>query len=609
MPDEVELKLALRPRDAVILADSGLLGGEPRKVRQRSLYFDTADHSLLKAGLSLRIRRVGRKRIQTVKARGGSSAGLFARPEWESAVPGDTPVLDDTTPIQTLLGERADELAPVFEVRVERRIWDIREGETLIELVIDRGTVVAGDRRSSICEIELELKSGDAAALFAFARKLDAAVPLRLGVLTKAERGYALLDPAVAAVKAGGIDLPRDMTAAQALQQIVQACLRQFRLNEDLLLMGRAPEALHQSRVALRRLRSALSVFKALIADDASAGLREALRWLAATLGRARSIDVLVARAPAGALRDRLETARHDVYAQVVGILASARARGVMLDLVQWNMSGAWLGTVDTAELRDQRAGIFARAALDRLRRKVKRGGRDLADLDDQAARVPQGRQETALCSRVLRRPVRSQAAAPPVQAIHRGIGGAAGGIGNAQRSDDGARSPEPAWHRQFARHDGHALPGQPQEAARNRRRGPCGVGRCRSVLALRRTCPLARVPRVARLPAAMRFAVDRRVDAIARRNPAPDDGVPDAAPTGVRVQGKRRVSRNDGSIAPNRSGQGRPARRALPVRGRSPPGWQGCVGMRHQCWFRGFAPRSAHRVSRRRCGRRKRQP
>ena len=385
MPDEVELKLALRPRDAVILADSGLLGGEPRKVRQRSLYFDTADHSLLKAGLSLRIRRVGRKRIQTVKARGGSSAGLFARPEWESAVPGDTPVLDDTTPIQTLLGERADELAPVFEVRVERRIWDIREGETLIELVIDRGTVVAGDRRSSICEIELELKSGDAAALFAFARKLDAAVPLRLGVLTKAERGYALLDPAVAAVKAGGIDLPRDMAAAQALQQIVQACLRQFRLNEDLLLMGRAPEALHQSRVALRRLRSALSVFKALIADDASAGLREALRWLAATLGRARSIDVLVARAPAGALRDRLETARHDVYAQVVGILASARARGVMLDLVQWTVNGAWLGTVDTAELRDQRAGIFARAALDRLRRKVKRGGRDLADLDDQA--------------------------------------------------------------------------------------------------------------------------------------------------------------------------------------------------------------------------------
>ncbi|HWU73123.1 MAG TPA: CYTH domain-containing protein, partial [Sphingomonas sp.] len=103
MPDEVELKLTLRPRDAIVLADSRLVGGAPRKARQRSLYFDTADHSLVKAGLSLRIRRAGRKRVQTVKARGVSSAGLFARPEWECAVPDDVPVIDDTAPIRALL--------------------------------------------------------------------------------------------------------------------------------------------------------------------------------------------------------------------------------------------------------------------------------------------------------------------------------------------------------------------------------------------------------------------------------------------------------------------------------------------------------------------------
>jgi len=385
MPDEVELKLALRPRDAIVLVDSGLVGGEPRKARQRSLYFDTADHSLLKAGLSLRIRHAGRKRTQTVKARGGSSAGLFARPEWECAVPDDMPVIDDTAPIRALLGERADALAPVFEVRVERRTWDIQTNGALIEMVLDRGAVVAGDRRSSICEIELELKSGDVAALFAFARKLDAAAPLRLGVLTKAERGYGLVDPAVPAFRADAIDLHRDTTAGQALQHIVQACLRQFRLNEDLLLIGQTPEALHQARVALRRLRSALSIFKVLIADEASAELRETLRWLANALGPARSIDVLVSRAPPGALRDRLEAARHDAYAQVKAILASAQARGLMLDLAQWSASGEWLGAVDAAEFRDQRASIFARTALDRLRRKVKRGGEDLVGLDDQA--------------------------------------------------------------------------------------------------------------------------------------------------------------------------------------------------------------------------------
>jgi inorganic triphosphatase YgiF len=252
-------------------------------------------------------------------------------------------------------------------------------------MVLDRGAVVAGDRRSSICEIELELKSGDVAALFAFARKLDAAAPLRLGVLTKAERGYGLVDPAVPAFRADAIDLHRDTTAGQALQHIVQACLRQFRLNEDLLLIGQTPEALHQARVALRRLRSALSIFKVLIADEASAELRETLRWLANALGPARSIDVLVSRAPPGALRDRLEAARHDAYAQVKAILASAQARGLMLDLAQWSASGEWLGAVDAAEFRDQRASIFARTALDRLRRKVKRGGEDLVGLDDQA--------------------------------------------------------------------------------------------------------------------------------------------------------------------------------------------------------------------------------
>ena len=62
--------------------------------------------------------------------------------------------------------------------------------------MLDCGEVVAGERRSPVCEIELELKSGDPAALFAFARRIDAVVPIRLGVLSKAERGYGLADAA-----------------------------------------------------------------------------------------------------------------------------------------------------------------------------------------------------------------------------------------------------------------------------------------------------------------------------------------------------------------------------------------------------------------------------
>ena len=137
MADEIELKLDLTPEAANALEAAALLPGNPDIAEQRSSYFDTPDHRLSKAGLSLRIRRSGKKRIQTVKADGASAAGLFMRSEWERPVDSDTPVLDDTTPIRALLGGATDTIAPAFEVWIERRTWIIGEGEATIELVKD----------------------------------------------------------------------------------------------------------------------------------------------------------------------------------------------------------------------------------------------------------------------------------------------------------------------------------------------------------------------------------------------------------------------------------------------------------------------------------------
>ena len=209
--DEIELKLVLNREDARLLETSHLLTGDRTTQRQRSIYFDTPDHRLARAGLTLRIRRAGGRRIQTVKARDAGSAGLFVRPEWERAVPDDRPVIDDTTPLRALLDKSVADLAPLFEIHVERRAWSIREDAAIIDVVIDRGMAVTADRQSPFCEMELELKGGDATALFAFARKLDAAIPVRLGTLTKAERGYALIDAAVTAFKAEPVVLDHDM--------------------------------------------------------------------------------------------------------------------------------------------------------------------------------------------------------------------------------------------------------------------------------------------------------------------------------------------------------------------------------------------------------------
>lgn len=383
MAEEIELKLELTPDAADAIAASGLLAGDPQTAQQRSIYFDTPDRILSKAGLSLRIRRSGRKRVQTVKADGASAAGLFARSEWERPVKDDTPILDDAAPIRALLGDAADAIAPAFEVKIERRTWIVSEGDTTIELVLDRGEAVAGDRRSPICEIELELKQGDPAGLFALARRIDAAAPVRLGVLSKAERGYRLTGQAARMVKAEPVMLAGDMMAAQAFRHIVQACIRQFRLNEALLQVDRDPGALHQARVALRRLRSAFSIFKPMIGEG-GANLREELRWLASELGDARNLDVLLERARPGSLHDRIAAAREAAYDRVGDALASTRVRGLMLDLAEWIAGGTWLGASggDTDGNRPARA--FAITALDRFRRKVKKDGRDLARADDE---------------------------------------------------------------------------------------------------------------------------------------------------------------------------------------------------------------------------------
>lgn len=383
MAHEIELKLELTRDAAAVIEASGLLADKPETAQQRSIYFDTPDRTLSKAGLSLRIRRAGRRRIQTIKADGASAVGLFARSEWERPVKGDTPILDDTTPIRALLGDAADAIVPAFEVQIERHTWIISESDTTIELVLDRGEAVAGERRTPICEIELELKHGDPAALFALAGRIDAVAPIRLGVLTKAERGYRLIGPAARMVKAEPVMLAADMTAARAFRHIVHSCVRQFRLNEALLLVDRDPGALHQARVALRRLRSAFSIFKPMI-GGAGINLREELRWLASELGDARNLDVLLERATPGSLHDRIATAREAAYDRVGDAFSSLRVRALMFDLAEWTAGDTWLHSSGSDADGNRPAREFAVTALDRFRRKVKKEGRDLADADDE---------------------------------------------------------------------------------------------------------------------------------------------------------------------------------------------------------------------------------
>ena len=379
--EEVEIKLELSAAAFDALAIGDLFAGKPTIIRQHATYFDTPDHGLANAGFSLRIRKSDGKRLQTIKRDAGSAAGLFVRQEWEREVRGDRPVLDEATPIAALVANANAGIMPLFSIDTERRLWTI-DG---VEIALDRARIVAGERETSFYELEIEQKDGDFAQLFALAHRLVTTADVRLSVLSKAQRGYRLLGAAPVAARAAPIMLAAPITAQAAFAVIARACMVQFRLNEALLLATSDPVALHQARVALRRLRSALSLNKALLADSRFPGLCADLRWLAARLGKARDLDVLIARAGDNFLREQLCKARAGAYRNAGRALRSVRARTLMIDLAAWIAIGDWRAAPETRAMRDLSARCFAVMVLDRQFRRLRTGGRNLANLDDRA--------------------------------------------------------------------------------------------------------------------------------------------------------------------------------------------------------------------------------
>ncbi len=159
-----------------------------------------------------------------------------------------------------------------------------------------------------------------------------------------------------------------------------------------MFLDTRDPEALHQIRVALRRLRSAFTLFRPLFsADPAAATLRDEIKRVTEPFGRARNLDVFLDETLAPEIERRPEEAglhdlraligaeRERATAAVLAILDSAAWRGLIFDLVAWIEAGPWRRTEGA---RSRPAEDFAAEVLERLRRRIKRRGRHLDRLE-----------------------------------------------------------------------------------------------------------------------------------------------------------------------------------------------------------------------------------
>lgn len=375
MAHEIELKFDLAPEHVARLkACPSLAAHQARTGRYDTLYYDTPDGALRRAGCSLRVRRAGRRFVQSVKRKRGAAAGLFVRQEWERETAGlavDRDALA-TTPLKRLL---AGPLEPTIRTRFRRTAWQLVRGDSRVEVVLDEGRVTAGRAGAPLCELELELVAGKPRALFELAEEIGRAVPLRLGVLTKAGRGQALAERSLGRpARAEPVALAAGTAEGEAFRAVAHACLRHYRLNEIVLLGARDAEALHQARIALRRLRSAFSLFRPTARGKDYQALRDELGWLAGQFGDARNLDVLLAGADEPQ-RARLGKRRERAYDRVERALAAPRTRALMLRLALWTEIGPWR----FRERAERPVDGLAAHRLERLWRKIRRHGAGLA--------------------------------------------------------------------------------------------------------------------------------------------------------------------------------------------------------------------------------------
>lgn len=398
---EIELKLQV-PAARRAAVDAAVAGksAAPR-MRLQAAYHDTPERALAAAGLALRLRREGRQWVQTLKGAGddgltraehnvprGSAAAM---PAIEPALHAGTQVGDR---LIALLGASPN-LQTLYRTDIRRRSRALpvrapgRAGSR-VELAFDLGRIVAGESAIDVCELEIELLAGAPLAVIDTARRWLPRFGLWLDGRSKAERGDLLArgEAMAPARLASPARLDASMDAAAAWQAVLRNCADQILANASQIASGEhAPEHVHQLRVGLRRLRSALALFEI---DEGA--LVDGTTALFRRLGAARDGAVIVeafgaplieAMRSAGLADAAAPVARAAASESPVDVLRDGASQTLLLDLL------AAMHPEPAAAADDQPPddGITARLAarLNRWHRQVVADAKRYAELDDEA--------------------------------------------------------------------------------------------------------------------------------------------------------------------------------------------------------------------------------
>jgi CHAD domain-containing protein len=275
----------------------------PEEFDLAATYYDTPDYRLARAGVTLRRRVGGEDEGWHLKLPAGEDSRQEVRVPLGRAVKQPPKDLSSLVRAHT----RGSTLTPIAEIHTNRRRWQLTNGtgELLAEVVDDvvtAQTTGSSTTTTSWREIEVELgEGGDRTLLDTVERHLGDA-----GIHPSSSKSKL---SQVIGVKRDPIPtIGKKATAGD----VVLAYLHEQRAalqNQDPRVRRNEPDAVHQMRVATRRMRSALQAFGKIVDREATRPLTDELKWLATVLGTARDLEVL---------RLRFEKALHTLPPELV---------------------------------------------------------------------------------------------------------------------------------------------------------------------------------------------------------------------------------------------------------------------------------------------------
>jgi triphosphatase len=274
--------------------------------------------------------------------------------------------------------------------RGKRRHFRIASPSWSIRLDLEKGQAKAGRSRAGSHRILLSLERGQVEDLARLVHRLAEIAPVQPDIFPAARWIDRAQKRKPSPRKSRPIPLVAEARVRHAVRLILLFCLDHFCVNLAVLGGNDPVEAVHQMRVALRRLRSAIGLFSRLFAETELKRLKPELKWLGGILGGVRDLDVFLSsiHAPVrkafprkkelAALQNSLSKVRNTRFKAMRAVLAGPRAARLLADV--WALAEGLTLSSPNAQL-DGLATAYAKALLGRRYAKMLKAGQGFEQL------------------------------------------------------------------------------------------------------------------------------------------------------------------------------------------------------------------------------------